>query len=117
MSLVTVIFLSIEVIFIILVVLTILRTGVIRLESKVGVTRDGFPPGKKVPSWQLPDIAGQMQQTPTENHWQLLLFTDHVLGGFLDVVTEMNNIALSAQDLEIVILSKRNKALCEAMVR
>src|SRR5947209_1399610 len=69
-----VIFLGLELAFISLALLAIVHTGFARLGSPVGIARDGFPPGRGVPSWALPDVEGRLHATPGRDQWQMLLF-------------------------------------------
>lgn len=102
-------FLVLELVFIALVLLAIVRTGLARLGSAVGIARDGFPPGKMVPAWSLPDIEGHLRLTPTGNHWQLLVFVNRALVAFPELVEGMHSLAQAARELEIVILSNEDK--------
>ncbi len=110
-------FLGVELAFIVLVLLAIVRTGFFRLESSVGIARDGLPPGKSAPSWSLPDLEGHLRVTPSADHWQLLIFTDHSLASFPHLVAGMNHLVASVQDLEILVLSRDDRELCEATIR
>src|SRR5437764_14656197 len=104
-----VIFLFLELVCIALVLLAIVRTGFARLGSAVGIARDGFPPGKTVPAWSLPDIEGHLRVTPAGDHWQLLTFANRSLVAFPEVIAGIHHLALSAQELEVLILSNESK--------
>lgn len=102
---------------IVFVLLAIIRTGFAQLESSIGIQRDGLPPGKVVPSWSLLDLAGHLRTTPAGDHWQLLVFADHSLASFLDVVAGMNHLVTATQDLEVLMLSREERELCESTAR
>lgn len=108
-----VIFLGVEFACIALVLLAIMRTGLARLGSAVGIARDGFPPGTAAPSWSLPDLEGHLRVTPAGDHWQLLVFANRALVAFPELVAGMHHIAREAQDLEVVILSDEDQISSE----
>ena len=105
-------FLSLELACLVLVLLAIVRTGFARLGSSVGIARDGFPPGKAVPSWSLPDVEGHWHVTPAGDHWQLLIFANQALASFPDLISGMNHLANSIQELEVLILAQENREDC-----
>lgn len=113
----TVLFFILGGFLVLLCLLILLQTGFVRLESRIGIGRDGFPPGKKVPAWSLPDLTGQMRKSPAQDHWQLLIFTNHVLAGFPELLTAIQELSSTAKELEIIILSDTSEAFCRAMVR
>lgn len=106
-------FLCLELAFIALVLLAIMRTGFARLGSSIGIARDGFPPGKAVPSWSLPDLEGHLRVTPAGEHWQLLVFANRSLVAFPDLIAGMHHLAQTVQELEVLILSYESKEDCE----
>jgi hypothetical protein len=106
-------FLSLELVCIALVLLAIVRTGFARLGSSIGIARDGFPPGQMVPSWNLPDTKGHLRITPAGDHWQFLIFVNHALASFPDLLAGMHHLAQTAQELEVLVLSQQNKEDCE----
>ena len=102
-------FLSIELVLVAMALLAIVRNGFVRLNSSIGIARDGFPPGKIVPSWNLPDLEGHLRVTPAANHWQLLIFANRSLVAFPDLITEMHRLAQTIQELEVLVLSNEDK--------
>jgi len=64
-----ILFFFVGVILLLLSLLLILRTGFARLESGIGRARDGFPPGRMLPHWRLPDLTGKIRGTPSREHW------------------------------------------------
>lgn len=109
------VFLGVEFVFIILCLLAIVRTGFVRLNSSVGIARDGFPPGKAVPSWSLPDVERHLRITPTGTHWQFLIFTDHSLVSFPELIVGMKSLVQQTDDLEVLILSRDDIEICKAI--
>ena len=107
-----VIFLTLELVCIALALLAIMRTGFARLGSAIGIARDGFPPGKKVPSWSLPDIEGHLRVTPAGDHWQLLAFANRSLVAFPEAIAGIHHLAHSARELEVLILSNESREDC-----
>ena len=107
-----VIFLILESVCIALALLAIVRTGFARLGSAIGIARDGFPPGKKVPSWSLPDMEEHLRVTPAGDHWQLLTFANRSLVAFPEVIAGIHHLAHSARELEVLILSNESKEDC-----
>lgn len=110
-------FLGVEVLFIVLALLLIVQIGFARLESIVGIERDGFPPGEAVPLWSLPDLTGQIRKTPDGNRWQFLIFVNYGLVGFPDLIVGMHDLATTVDELEVIVLSNGSKDICEAMAR
>lgn len=105
-----VIFLSLELLLILLALLAIVRTGIARLNSSIGIARDGFPPGKAVPIWSLPDIEGDVHSTPAGDRWQLLVFANRSLVAFPQVIQGMHRLAqMASPELEVLVLSTEDK--------
>lgn len=104
-------------IFLLLCLLLILRIGFVRLDSRIGRARDGFPPGTKLPYWRLPDLTGKIRGTPSKEHWQLLVLANYALGGFPELIELIESFHSTEKNLEIIILSAASKDFCEAMVR
>jgi hypothetical protein len=110
-------FLIVAFLLVVLVLFGIIRTGLAQLESSIGIQRDGLPPGKVAPSWSSLDLTGHLRTTPAGDHWQLLLFADHSLASFIDVVTGINYLVTVTQDLEVLVLSRESRDLCESTAR
>lgn len=81
------------------------------------MARDGYRPGKAVPAWSLPDTSGQVRKTPGKDHWQLLIFTNHALVAFPNILAGIRQLALTAEELEIIILATLSRELCEATIK
>ena len=110
-------FLGLESMFIALILFAMVWLGFSRLHSSIGRTRDGIPPGKVIPSWALSDLDGRLRITPASEHSQLLIFADHSLSSFPDLVSGVNQLAATVPELEVLVLSRESRELCEATVR
>lgn len=107
-----IIFLIIELFLIIFAVLLIQYLGFRRLESNIGIRRDGIRYGKLVPSWHLSDISGQVHSTPAKHFWQFLIFTDHSLQSFPDLLRGVNNLSNQITPLEILVIARGSFETC-----
>lgn len=105
-------FLVVDLIFIVLSILAIIRTGYLRLNSSLGIARDGFPPGKPVPPWGLPDLDGRLRITPAGDHWQLLVFANQSLEAFPELINGMHYLAYHVQELEVLVISQDSREDC-----
>lgn len=77
--------------------------GIDRLQSAVGLERDGLRLGSCSPVWSLLDTTGSRRRSPS-GKWQLLLFANHGLRSFQRTVAAIQ--ALSADSaLEIIALA------------
>lgn len=110
------VFLGMESALLSLAVLGIVRIAFLRLESSVGIVRDGLPTGRAAPSWSLPDSMGRPHMTPGNDRWQLLLFTDRSLAGLPELATGIQRLAAASPELEVLLLSRDSKELCAATV-
>jgi hypothetical protein len=86
----------------------LLNIGFIRLNSLHGIRNDGLPEGKKAPSWQQADITGTLRVSPSEIHWQILLFGDHSLVSFPLLIRGINRFQEEEKDVELMILARAN---------
>jgi hypothetical protein len=100
-------FIVLGVLFTLLAVLAILRIGMTRLESYLGLGRDGLPLGTLAPAWELRDSTGEIHQAPSRENWQLLVFGDHSLKEFPAVVDGIRQLA-SLSGVEAILLSRAN---------
>lgn len=102
---------------VILSLIFILQIGFIRFESRIGIARDEYPPGKVVPAWTLPDLNGQLRKSPSEDRWQLLIFVNYALGAFPELIVNIQQLASASSKLEVLILAGAKHDFCEAMAR
>lgn len=107
------VFLGLELVCIALTILAIVRNGFARLNSAVGIARDGFPPGTKVPPWSLADIEGHLRVTPALNHWQFLVFVDQSLASFPELISGMHRLDREIQEVEVLIISRESREDCQ----
>ncbi|HEV8685673.1 MAG TPA: hypothetical protein VGQ84_00200, partial [Gaiellaceae bacterium] len=84
--------------------LAILRVGLMRLESRIGIFRDGLAPGTPAPSWGLADGDGNVHVSPS-GRVQLLIFADHSLREFREAAAELAAIH-EDQQAEVIVLTK-----------
>lgn len=90
----------------------LLRLGSLRLDSPLGIARDGFDAGERAPRWSLEDSRGTVRRVPA-GHWQLLVFADHSIVEFPDLVRGLHSLASSEPDLEILFVSKGVREITE----
>lgn len=95
---------------ILLTVLAIVRVGLLRLESPLGIMRDSLPLGAVAPTWRLPDLAGHARGTPTGT-WQLLVFADHSLREFPELVEGIKELRRREPGLEVLMLPSKHPDL------
>jgi hypothetical protein len=91
--------------------LAFLGIGIVRLDSRLGVLRDGLAIGARAPLSALESIAAPQE---TER-WLLLLFADHSLREFPSVVDGIRELA-NEPALEIVMLSRPDPAIVQFFV-
>lgn len=90
--------------------LALVRVGMLRLEMPIGLQRDGIRPGRRAPSWSASDLAGVVHGVPSDS-WQALVFADHSLRAFPDLVVGLSRLAELEPDLEILVLSQASAEL------
>lgn len=106
-------FISLASFLCVLASLVVAGSGVVRLESRLGVTRDGRRLNTKAPPWSLADIDGRERTSPSSERWQLLIFADHSLIEFPGVISGIRRLRNEA-DLEIFRVSSRPPELVRA---
>src|SRR5207248_5122068 len=79
-------FIAVSVVGVGLSLLAFLTLGSIRLDSPLGMLRDGLANGTVAPGWQARDLDGELHVGPTPAGWQLLVFGDHALAPFDDLL-------------------------------
>lgn len=100
-----------------LAALALVRIGLLRLESPLGIVRDGLPGGAPAPRWRLPDTDGGVQQVPSGAEWQLLLFSDHSLREFPELGAAVTALREREPGLEAVVLPSKNAELAAETAR
>jgi hypothetical protein len=88
-----------------------LRIGLLRLESKLGVGRDGLSEGTRAPAWRLRDADGVARRSPNPNAWQLLVFSDHSLKEFPRLAFGLGELAAQEEAAEVLLLARHDSDL------
>lgn len=96
-------------------VLALLRVGVIRLESPLGIHRDGLPAGASAPRIHAVAADGTEVRVPSGDRYQFLLFSDHSLTEYPEVAAAVGELA-DARGAAVVVLTQRDPALTVAVL-
>lgn len=107
-------FLSVGSCLVIAQVFGLIKLGHIRLDSRLGLVRDGLPAGTPAPTWTRADTTGTEQQSPGSTA-QVLVFTDHSLTEFPELAAGLREI--SKERLQALILTSKDPALTDAVAR
>jgi hypothetical protein len=91
--------------------LALLRIGMLRLEMPIGIRRDGLRVGSRSPRWRRADVDGHVLSVPGAGRWQVLVFADHSLQAFPDLITGLARLGESVAELELVVLSQAPPAV------
>ncbi len=86
----------------ILALLALFQLGVLRLESSGGRLRDGLMPGAVAPRWVHSDATGRQHEMPNGKRWRLLVFADHSLAEFPDLVAGIRSLHDTQDTLEVL---------------
>jgi hypothetical protein len=105
-------FLLVTMICIFLTLLALAGLGFMRLESRFGLEHEGLKLGQNAPTWQHFDAEGNVFRSPSQRHWQLLLFANHSLRSFPELVMGINQFARTFRDIEVLIVSRQDAASC-----
>ena len=84
------IYVGAEMLLLFIAALAFVRVGFMRLDSSLGIARDGIAPGKLAPRFALPDVSGVLHSVPADRCWQLLLFGGDALIAFPELVAALN---------------------------
>jgi hypothetical protein len=87
-------------------VLALLRIGMLRLEMPIGIRRDGLRAGSRSPRWRRADLDGHVRSVPGDGRWQVLVFADHSLRAFPDLIAGLARLGQSMPELELLIVSQ-----------
>jgi hypothetical protein len=90
-----------------------MRLALLRLDSPLGISRDGFPRGSRVPRWRLPDLNEELHQVPSGKSWQLLLFSDHSLREFPQLAQAIERLRAEEPELEALLLPRLHPEAAE----
>jgi hypothetical protein len=100
---------------VVLSLLAIARLGILRLESPLSRDREGLRPGRRVPAWERADLSGERHVVPRGHGWQLLMFADHSLREFPDLLPGLRRLA-EEPELETLLLPRANPELSALFV-
>lgn len=105
-------FIGIAVVLVLFAMLALVRIAAVRLDSSLGILRDGLPEGSVAPAWHLPDTTREMRQVPSDGaRWRLLLFANHSLIEFPDLATGVMRLTTDEPDLEALVLTRTDVGL------
>lgn len=109
-------FLICATLLLLLSLLALCALGVGRLESSIGILRDGLPRGESAPAWSLSDLDGRAHGTPSGELWQLLIFADHSIKEFEALTTALGKLLAANLDTEAIMLARGNGSLARAVL-
>jgi hypothetical protein len=95
--------------------LALLRVGVIRLESPLGIHRDGLPAGSSAPRIDAVAADGTEVKVPNGDRYQFLLFTDLSLAEYPEVAAAVSELAAS-QEAAVALVTQRDATLSVAVL-
>jgi hypothetical protein len=109
-------FMVIGIILLAFMLMALLRIGIARLESAVGIAGDGLPLGAKAPRWTGTDLIGEERAIPGTRTWQVLVFCDHSLASFPSLAMGLNDLA-GTPEVDVILVSRDERPLSEATAR
>jgi hypothetical protein len=104
-------YVALATVFVLFSCLGFITLGTARLQSFLGIFRDGLAPGSRAPGWKLRAIDGRMFSTPSGGPWQVLMFVNHAIVEFPTVVPTLRNLLGDVSNLEVLILSQTDPML------
>ena len=108
-------FVAVGALFVLAEGLALLRVGLLRLESPLGIIRDGLPWGADAPRWRLPDTDGVARQVPG-GRWQVLVFVDHSLREFPELARALAELG-DREPVDVFLLPKAHAHLALEVAR
>jgi hypothetical protein len=108
--LLAVVFVGVAGVLVLLALLALLRIGGMRMESPLVLLRGGLPRGARAPAWQRGTVDGGSFQVPSGERWQFLVFINHSLVGYPDLVEGIRRLQAEESALEFVLLPKEGEA-------
>jgi hypothetical protein len=97
-------------------VVALAMLGLARLESSIGILRDGLAAGTRAPRWRLRAVSGREVGSPSGMTPQLVLCADHSLREFPDVVAALQELRGEWPELEILLVAARGADVVELAV-
>ena len=81
-----ILFIVIAVLFCVAAVMAVFGVTHLAMSGSEAVERDGLHRGTPAPRWSLPDAAGQVRSSPPARGFQLIVFGDHGLKSFPELI-------------------------------
>jgi hypothetical protein len=100
-----ILFIVIAVFLCIAAVMSVFGVTHLAMSGSEAVKRDGLHRGTPAPHWSLPDAAGQLRSSPPARGLQLIVFGDHGLKSFPELITGIQEL-LTESDLEVIVLPR-----------
>jgi hypothetical protein len=100
-----ILFIVIAVLLCVAAVMAIFGVTHLAMSGSEAVERDGLHRGTPAPHWSLPDAAGQSRSSPPACGLQLIVFGDHGLKSFPDLIAGIQEL-LTESDLQVIILPR-----------
>jgi hypothetical protein len=101
-----IVFVLVAIILCVAALLALLGTGQLALSGSDALRRDGLGRGQVAPEWSLPDVHGVQRKSPPDRPLQLIVFADHSLRSFPEVVAGLRALRGNGEELEVVILAR-----------
>jgi len=96
--------------------LALIGVAHLRLSAPDAIERDGMATGTRAPAWRLPDAAGTVRHSPPAGPLQLLVFADHAIKSFPEVIDGLRDLLDGDHELEIILLLRRPNAIVEPLL-
>lgn len=97
-------------------ILALFGIAQVSMSGATAIERDGMAPGRRAPSWSLPDSAGNVVSSPPHASLQLIMFADHSLRSFPSVVEGVREVTAGGE-VEAVVLTRGRNDLAEPVLR
>jgi hypothetical protein len=105
-----ILFIVIAVLLSVAAVMAIFGVTHLAMSGSEAVERDGLHRGTPAPRWSLPDAAGRLWSSPPASGFQLIVFGDHGLKSFPELIAGIQEL-LGESDLEVIILPRRKDGI------
>lgn len=100
-----------------LALLALLQMGWLRFDSGLGRRSDGSPAGRQAPDWRLADTTGMVRQVPNGERSQALVFADHSIVEFPDLVVGLKRLSAIEPEREVLVMGRGSIELVEPAMR
>ena len=98
-------FIVIAVLLCVAAIMAVFGVTHLAMSGSEAVERDGLHRGTPAPSWSLPDAAGRLRSSPPSSGFQLIVFGDHGLKSFPELIAGIQEL-LAESELEVIILPR-----------